>query len=140
MIKILTGAYLRDGGKVVFDGEDVEYRTPLESQVNGISTIYQEINLIPYRSVAENIMLGREPMRYGMINWGKMNQEAAQILDQLGIKVDVTHPLIEYNIAIQQMVAIARGVSFQYKLVVMDEPTSSLDEHEVNISSKSTAG
>ena len=71
MIKILTGAYLRDGGKVVFDGEDVEYRTPLESQVNGISTIYQEINLIPYRLVAENIMLGREPMRYGMINGDK---------------------------------------------------------------------
>jgi ribose transport system ATP-binding protein len=133
MIKVLTGAYLRDSGKVVFDGNDVEFHTPLESQANGISTIYQEINLVPYRSVAENIMLGREPRRYGFINWRIMNSEATEILDHLGIKVDVTRPLIEYNIAIQQMVAIARAVSFQSKLVVMDEPTSSLDEHEVNI-------
>lgn len=132
MIKILTGAYIRDGGKVVFDGEEVAYRTPQQAQESGISTIYQEINLVPLRSVAENIMMGREPTRFGLVNWKSLNAEANRLLGQLGIDVDVTRPLVEYNVAIQQMVAIARAVSFKSKLVVMDEPTSSLDELEVN--------
>lgn len=133
MIKILTGAYIRDGGKVIFDGQEVEYRTPQQAQENGISTIYQEINLVPLRSVAENIMMGREPKRYGLLDWKKLNAEASRLLGQVGIELDVTKPLAEYNIAIQQMVAIARAVSFKSKLVVMDEPTSSLDDHEVHI-------
>lgn len=132
MIKILTGAYMRDGGTVIFDGEEVEYRSPQQAQENGISTIYQEINLVPLRTVAENIMMGHEPKRYGLLNWRKLNDEASHHLEQLGIDIDVTKPLMDYNIAIQQMVAIARAVSFESKLVVMDEPTSSLDEHEVN--------
>jgi ribose transport system ATP-binding protein len=133
MIKILTGAYIRDGGKIIFDGQDVEYRTPQQAQENGISTIYQEINLVPLRSVAENILMGREPTRFGLLDWKKLNTEANQILVQMGIEIDVTKPLADYNIAIQQMVAIARAVSFKSKLVVMDEPTSSLDDHEVHI-------
>jgi ribose transport system ATP-binding protein len=132
MIKVLTGAYIRDGGSILFDGQEVNFQTPQQAQANGISTIYQEVNLVPLRSVAENIMMGREPMRYGLIDWRKMNLEAARLLEQVGIKkVDVTLPLNEYNIAIQQMVAIARAASFGSKLVVMDEPTSSLDDHEV---------
>jgi len=133
MIKILTGAYIRDGGKIIFDGQEVEYRTPQHAQENGISTIYQEINLVPLRSVAENILMGREPTRYGLLDWKRLNTEANRILVQMGIEIDVTKPLSDYNIAIQQMVAIARAVSFKSKLVVMDEPTSSLDDHEVNI-------
>lgn len=132
MIKILTGAYMRDGGSVLLDGKEIEFHTPQQAQENGISTIYQEINLVPLRSVAENIMMGREPVRYGIINWKKMNTEASHLLDQLGIDIDVTRPLMDYSIATQQMTAIARAVSFKSKLVVMDEPTSSLDEHEVN--------
>ncbi len=132
MIKILTGAYLRDAGKVLLDGQEVEFFTPQQAQENGISTIYQEINLVPLRSVAENIMMGREPTRYGFLNWRKLNAEASRLLGELGIEIDVTKPLVEYNTAIQQMVAIARAVSFKSKLVVMDEPTSSLDDHEVN--------
>ena len=132
MIKILTGAYTRDGGTILFDGKEIDFRSPHQAQANGISTIYQEVNLVPLRSVAENIMMGREPMRYGLIDWRTMNAEAARLLEQVGINVDVTCPLQEYNIAIQQMVAIARAVSFDSKLVVMDEPTSSLDEHEVD--------
>lgn len=132
MIKILTGAYIRDGGKVLLDGNEVEFFTPQEAQESGISTIYQEINLVPLRSVAENIMMGREPTRFGLIDWRTLNAEASRLIGQLGFEIDVTRPLVEYNTAIQQMVAIARAVSFKSKLVVMDEPTSSLDEHEVN--------
>lgn len=132
MIKILTGAYIRDEGKVVLEGQEVEFLTPQEAQASGISTIYQEINLVPLRSVAENIMMGREPTRYGFLNWRKLNAEASRLLGELGLDIDITKPLLEYNTAIQQMVAIARAVSFKSKLVVMDEPTSSLDDHEVN--------
>ena len=131
MIKILTGAYQRDGGTILFDGRPVEFRSPSDAQANGISTIYQEINLVPLRSVAENIMLGKEPTRLGVIDWRKMNATAHQLLRHVGIEVDVTRPLGEFNIAIQQMVAIARAVSFKSQLVVMDEPTSSLDDQEV---------
>ncbi len=131
MIKILTGAYQRDGGTVLFNGSPVEFRSPAEAQHNGISTIYQEINLVPLRSVAENIMLGKEPTRLGMIDWRRMNREADELLRHVGIHIDVTRPLAEFNIAIQQMVAIARAVSFKSQLVVMDEPTSSLDDQEV---------
>lgn len=131
LIKILTGAYQRDGGTVNFDGAEVEFNSPQQAQANGISTIYQEINLVPFRSVAENIFLGREPRRWGMINWRKMNADAGELLNGLGVHVDVSQPLMTFNIATQQMVAIARAVSFKTKLVVMDEPTSSLDEREV---------
>ncbi len=131
MIKILTGAYRRDSGDIVFDGQPVDFRTPQQAQASGVSTIYQEINLVPYRSVAENIFMGREPRRFGFIDWPRMNREAAAVLERTGVRADVRQPLMNLNVATQQMVAIARAVSFQSKLVVMDEPTSSLDDREV---------
>ena len=131
LIKILTGAYRRDSGTVQFDGQAVDFQSPQQAQAGGVSTIYQEVNLVPFRSVSENIFLGREPRRWGLIDWRRMNREAAAILDRFGIHIDVTQPLLTLNVAIQQMVAVARAVSFQSKLVVMDEPTSSLDEQEV---------
>lgn len=131
MIKVLTGAYRREGGTVHFDGVPVEFHSPQAAQAAGISTIYQEINLIPYLTVAENIFLGREPMRFGLIDWGRMNRLAVNVLRRFDIAIDVTRELMTYNIAVQQMVAIARAVSIQSRLVVMDEPTSSLDEREV---------
>jgi ribose transport system ATP-binding protein len=131
LIKILTGAYRRDGGSIMFDGRLVDFQSPLQAQNNGISTIYQEINLVAFRSVAENIFLGREPRRWGFINWRKMHADTARLLERLSISIDVTQPLVNYNIAVQQMVAIARAISFNSKLVVMDEPTSSLNEREV---------
>jgi ribose transport system ATP-binding protein len=133
LIKVLTGAYGRDSGTIVFAGREVDFHSPQQAQANGVSTIYQEINLIPFRSVAENIFLGREPRRWGLIDWRQMNDGAEKLLRRFGIVLDVTQPLLHYNVAIQQMVAIARAVSFQSKLVVMDEPTSSLDEREVAI-------
>jgi ribose transport system ATP-binding protein len=131
MIKILTGAYTRESGTILFAGQTVNFSTPQQAQNHGISTIYQEINLIPLRSVAENIFLGREPRRWGLLNWRKMHADARELLARLSISIDVTRPLLTYNIAIQQMVAIARAISFKSKLVILDEPTSSLNEREV---------
>ena len=133
MIKILTGAYAKDAGEVSFDGRPFAVASPQEAQRHGISTIYQEINLVPYRSVTENIFLGREHRRFGLLDWGRMHREAAEVLRRFDVAVDVHRPLMSFNTAIQQMVAIARAVSFEAKLVIMDEPTSSLDEHEVAV-------
>jgi ribose transport system ATP-binding protein len=131
LMKILNGAYRRDGGTVVFAGRAVDFRSPQQAQAGGISTIHQEINLVPYRSVAENIFMGREPRRLGLIDWRRMNRSAQELLARLNVRVDVTQPLLRLNVAVQQMVAIARAISFESRLVVMDEPTSSLDEREV---------
>lgn len=131
IIKVLTGAYRKDSGSILFDGKSVEYHSPLQAQADGISTIYQEINLIPFRSVTENVFMGREYYRWGLLDWRRMNAEAAALLQRFRIPLDVTQPLNTYNIASQQMVAIARAVSFKSKLVIMDEPTSSLSEDEV---------
>ena len=131
LIKILTGAYTRGGGTILFDGRPVNFQSTQQAQNNGISTIYQEINLVPLRSVAENVFLGREPRRWGFIDWRTMYAETRKLLARLSVSIDVTKPLMTYNIAIQQMVAIARAISFESKLVILDEPTSSLNENEV---------
>ena len=133
MIKILTGAQLRDAGEIVFAGRPIAFTSPHDAQRGGISTIYQEINLVPYRSVAENIFLAREPRRFGFIDWPCMNRDAHALLQRFRIDIDVRQPLMRFTIAIQQMVAIARAVSFDARLVIMDEPTSSLDESEVAV-------
>ena len=133
LIKILTGAYRRDGGEVLLEGRAVSFDSPRQAQEDGISTIYQELNLVPLRSVTENICLGYEPRRFGMIDWNKANRRSREILARFGVDIDVTRPLGQYPTAIQQMVAIARAVSLDAKLVVMDEPTSSLDDREVEV-------
>ncbi|MBU0582623.1 MAG: sugar ABC transporter ATP-binding protein [Alphaproteobacteria bacterium] len=134
MIKILNGAHALDSGTIQFDGAPWTAGSPQQAQRAGISTIFQEINLIGYRSVAENIFLGREPRRaFGLLDWKKINEEAASLLARFDVKVDVRAPLELYSTAIQQMVAIARAVSFAARLVIMDEPTSSLDEAEVTV-------
>jgi ribose transport system ATP-binding protein len=133
LIKILTGAYRRTGGTIRFDGCEVDFRTPKEAREAGISTIYQEINLVPFRSVAENIFLGREPRRFGMIDWKSVRAKAKALLDSFGLQIDVEKPVRDYSTAIQQMVALARAVSSDAKMVIMDESTSSLDEREVEL-------
>jgi monosaccharide-transporting ATPase len=131
LIKVLTGVIARDSGRIEFDGHEVAFSSPHAAQLAGLSTIYQEVNLVPFRSVAENVFLNREPKRLGLIDWGRMNREAAAILRRLDIKVDVTRPLYEYSIATQQMTALARALSTEARLVIMDEPTSALAENEV---------
>jgi galactofuranose transport system ATP-binding protein len=133
LIKIMTGAYRRDGGRVALEGREVNFRTPEDAQGTGVVAVYQEVNLLTYRTVAENIFLGREPRRLGLIDWKRMNSDADAILRRLGLEIDPRAVLGTLNIALRQMVAIARGVSFGAKVVVLDEPTSSLTEHEVTI-------
>lgn len=133
LIKILTGYISRDSGDISFDGAAFEARSPQDAQAKGISTIYQEINLVPYRSVTENICLGRESRRYGLLDWQSMHAEARRLIARFNMDIDVRKPLLAFNTATQQMVAIARAIGFKAKLVIMDEPTSSLDEREVAV-------
>ncbi|WP_231580211.1 sugar ABC transporter ATP-binding protein [Pseudorhodobacter wandonensis] len=134
MIKVLTGVYHRDGGTILFNGAESVLTTPREAQATGIATIYQELNLVPLRSVTENVMLGYEPKRLGtFINWREAHRRTREILMRFGIDIDVKMPLGSYSTAIQQLVAIARAVSLDAKLVIMDEPTSSLDASEVKV-------
>ena len=131
LIKILTGYYRRDGGTIRFAGRAFAAHTPAEAQAAGIATIYQEINLVRFRSVTENICLGRERRRAGLLHWRGMHAEARALLRRLGIEIDVTRLLGDFSTATQQMVAIARALGFSARLVIMDEPTSSLTEREV---------
>ena len=134
LIKILTGAYSRDGGTIRLDGRPVHFHTPAAAQAGGIATIYQETNLVPFLSAAENIFLGREPrLRWGAVDWKTMRREAESLLRGLGIRLDVRVPTGQLSIAMQQMVMLARAVCLEARLVVMDEPTSSLDANEVRV-------
>ncbi|WP_371158082.1 sugar ABC transporter ATP-binding protein [Jannaschia sp. 2305UL9-9] len=132
LIKILTGVYTRDGGTIRFDGRDSTISSPREAQEAGIATIYQELNLVPLRSVTENVIMGYEPKTMGVfVDWKEAHRRTREILTRFGIDIDVRAPLGSYSTAIQQLVAIARAVSLDARLVIMDEPTSSLDTSEV---------
>ncbi len=131
LIKVLTGATSRDGGQIVLQGREIFPKSTKDAQSSGISTVYQEINLVPTLSVAENLYLGREPRLMGAIRWGRIKRLARAALERLNIHIDVTRDVGEYSIAIQQMVAIARAVDIQAKILILDEPTSSLDSGEV---------
>ncbi|MEV5803036.1 sugar ABC transporter ATP-binding protein [Streptomyces collinus] len=132
LIKVLTGVYRPDAGEMTHGGAPVRFATPLQAQQAGISTIYQEVNLVPLMSVARNLFLGREPRgRLGLIDFRRMHREAGETLRSLGIQVDVRRPLRELGVGAQQMVALARAVAIDARVVVMDEPTSSLEPREV---------
>jgi len=132
LIKVLTGVYSLTQGTVMLENVPIKLNSPQEAQETGINTVYQEVNLCPNLSVAENIYIGREPRKFGRILWNEMNQGAAKILlDRLHIQIDVTLPLHAYSVAIQQLVAIARALNIKSKVLILDEPTSSLDKTEV---------
>jgi len=131
VIKVLTGLYRRDAGEILYEGKPFELSSPIEAPKHGISTVYQEINLIPALSVAENIYLGRQPMRFGRLDWKTINAGARAALKKLDVEIDVTQPVSSYSVAIQQLVAIARALDISAKVLILDEPTSSLDTPEV---------
>lgn len=133
LVKILSGAYHKDAGEIFFDGEPIEISTPLDAQRKGISIIYQEFNLIPGLSVAENIFLGREPVKGNrLINWRVLNENAKAILDKLHADVSPTALVATLSVAEQQFVEIAKALSFGAKLIIMDEPSATLTPAEID--------
>ena len=132
LIKVLTGVYQPDAGQLLLDGEAVAFGRPLDAQAAGISTVYQEVNLVPSMSVAQNLFLGHEPRnRLGLIDFPGMQAQARELLSELGINVDPRRQLRTLGLGVQQMIAVARSVRAEAKVVIMDEPSSSLEPREV---------
>ena len=131
LIKVLTGVHPADAGELSLGGQPIRATSPKEAELAGISTVYQEVNLVPALSVAENIALGRQPGRFGFVNWRAVRRHAREALARLEIDCDVDAELGSLSVALQQMVAIARALDLRAKLLVLDEPTASLDEKEV---------
>ena len=133
LVKIMTGAYHRDGGAMWVGGAPVNFATPRDAQASGIVAVHQEIHLLPNGTVAENVFLAREPRRWGLVDWRRMFDETAALFDRLGLTIDPRAELGGLRTAQRQMVAIARGVSLGARVLLLDEPTSSLAEREVSL-------
>ena len=133
LIKCLTGVNRKDGGKILLNGQEINPTSPQQAVDLGISTVFQEINLCPNLTVAENIFIGRQPMKRGGIDWKTINKRANELMERFHLDIDVTRPLSFYSTAVQQMVSIARAVDIQAKILILDEPTSSLDDNEVRL-------
>ncbi|MEU1444349.1 MULTISPECIES: sugar ABC transporter ATP-binding protein [Streptomyces] len=131
LIKMLSGAYQPDSGRVLVDGEEVRVHGAQDSERLGIATIYQEFNLVPDLTVAENIFLGRQPRRYGLIDRKRMEAEAAELLERVGVSVSPRARVRELGIARLQMVEIAKALSLNARVLIMDEPTAVLTSEEV---------
>lgn len=131
LIKVLGGIYTKDEGEIIIDGKQADIHDVLSAQKNGIAIIHQELVLVPHMSVAENIFLGREPKKAGFVNQDKMNQEAQAMLDDYDMQIQADTLIKDLTIAQQQMVEIVKAISFQSKILVMDEPTSSISDKEV---------
>jgi inositol transport system ATP-binding protein len=131
LLKILSGAYQPDSGSIEFGGKAVTLESPLAAQRKGIVTIYQEFNLIPTMTVAENMFLGREPGQFQFISWRRMREGTVELLGRLGLHIDPMALVSDLSVGEQQMVEIARALSMESRLIVMDEPTSALAEQEV---------
>jgi ribose transport system ATP-binding protein len=132
LMKILAGAIMRDGGEILFDGRPVDIRHPLDAQKLGISIIYQEFNLVPHLSVAENLFLGHLKQNAGgFVDWRQMRRSARELLKKLGLEIDVRKPVARLGVAHQQLIEIARALSIDARLIIMDEPTAALSTEEI---------
>jgi inositol transport system ATP-binding protein len=132
LLKIISGAQAPDSGTVLWDGQPTTIASPHAAQAMGIVTIYQEFNLVPTLSVAENIFIGREPLRFGrFVDWPRLHAQASAVTRRVGLDVGPDTPVAELSIAEQQMVEIGRALSVKARLIIMDEPTSALSEAEV---------
>ncbi len=130
LIKVIAGVYEKDAGSITLEGQPIHFKAPQEAQHNGIGTVYQEIMLCPNLTVAENMYIGRS--RSPVVKWKQMNEEAQRLLASLNIPARATEELSSCSLAVQQMIAIARAVDMECKILILDEPTSSLDEDEVH--------
>ncbi|MGK4008217.1 sugar ABC transporter ATP-binding protein [Sorangium sp. So ce1036] len=133
LVKVLAGAHPPDGGRILLDGREIRPASPLEAQRLGISAVFQEVNLCTNLSVAENLFLGHGGSSAVALRWREMRRRAAALLSDLNIHIDVTAPLSTFSLAVQQMVAIARSLSARARILILDEPTSSLAEDEVKM-------
>jgi inositol transport system ATP-binding protein len=131
LLKILSGAQHQDGGTIRFDDKLLGRESPLERQRLGIVTVYQEFNLMPNLSVAENILIGREPAKFRFIDWTAMYRKAREVAQRLDLLVDPRTPVVALSVAEQQLVEIAKAINLQAKLIVLDEPTAALSNREV---------
>lgn len=131
LIKVVTGVYQPDAGDVTFLGEPVSFATPAEALAAGIATTYQEINLVRQLSVARNLWMGREPTRWGLLDIKRMNDQAEEVLGRYGIEVDVRRSVATLGVGVQQMIAVVRAITADARVVILDEPTSSLEPREV---------
>lgn len=132
LMKCLFGIYTPDSGEIYIDGEKVSYKDPKDALDSGVAMVHQELNQVSMRSVAENIMLGRFPSKYGIVDAKKMNQETQDLFDRLGLNFDPKKIIGKYSVAERQLIEIAKAVSYNAKILVLDEPTSSLTESEVD--------
>lgn len=133
LINLLTGAQPMEAGSIQLDGRDVRPKSPADATASGIVAVYQEITLLPNLSVAENIYLGREPTRFGLVDRARMRRDAATLLSRFGLSIDPAQPLSAFSTAVQQLIAIARAVDMSARVLILDEPTASLDSAEVAV-------
>ncbi|WP_058912571.1 galactofuranose ABC transporter, ATP-binding protein YtfR [Entomohabitans teleogrylli] len=133
LIKVLTGVYQKDSGEIFLEGQSVAPRHTAHAQQLGIGTVYQEVNLLPNMSVADNLFIGREPRRFGFICRKTMERRAQALMASYGFQLDVREPLNRFSVAMQQIVAICRAVDLSAKVLILDEPTASLDAKEVEM-------
>ena len=135
LMKIMAGAYIPDAGEIYLEGEKVAFSHPQEAQAKGITIIYQEFNLLPDRTVAQNIFLGREPSNFGVVDVRKLNKQAEEVLKEIGVEkmISPTALVSSLSVAEQQLVEIAKAISFNAKVLIMDEPTAALTYTEVNL-------
>ncbi len=131
LIKIVTGVLRRDGGTILVEGREVDPENPADALALGLGTVYQEVNLLPNLSVAENLFMGRQPRRFGMIDNTTTVRRARGLMRDYGLYIDVNRSLGDFSVAVQQLVAIARAVDFSARVLILDEPTASLDASEV---------
>jgi len=130
LMNVVSGVLPPDGGEMLWEGRPISFSKPRDAQLMGISFVHQELALVPQLSVAENIFLGRHPVTHGLVNLREMHQRAQQVLEQLGRATDPRRPVAELSLAERQLVEIARAVAFESRLIIMDEPTAPLDDHE----------
>jgi len=133
LIKVLTGIHPRDAGTISLDGEEIIARDVADAQRLGIGTVYQEVNLLPNLSVAENLYLGRQPKRFGFVDARAMRRQAEALLRPYGLDIDCDALLGDYSVAVQQLIAIARAIDLSARVLILDEPTASLDRQEVEM-------
>ena len=131
LLKIISGAQQATSGVLILDGKEVKIASTTDAFKDGIATVYQELSLIPTLSVTENILLGRMPMKYGMIDWNAANSQVKSLLQELSIDIPVTAKVSTLSMWQRQMIEIAKAMSFNPKVLQLDEPTSSLARHEV---------